>query len=119
MRLTADSPLRQTLLSTRAFLLASAGDDSGASEIARSIRQLEMARRGAGYIRTAGQDLTGPSVCWTLYAVEAIAAYIEYEGCMDSEEWWDILGQISCAVIYDIRAIGAFAWWLSCVGLNG
>jgi hypothetical protein len=120
MQLPAASPLRQTLLSTRALLLSSGGDDRGATDLSRAIAELERTRRGTGLIRTsAAQDLVGPSVCWSLYVVEAIAAYTEYEDCMANEQWWDIFGQAACALIYDIRAIGAFAWWLSCVGLNG
>ena len=119
LQLAADSPVHQTLLSTRALLLSSRGDDSGAREISRSIGRLELARSRAGHIRTSSEEQGGPGACWTLYAVEAIAAYIEYEGCMNGEEWWDLFGQISCAIIYEIRAIGAFAWWLSCVGLRG
>jgi hypothetical protein len=29
--------------------------------------------------------------------------------------WWDLFCMSACALIYDLRAIGAAAWWLSCV----
>jgi hypothetical protein len=119
LQLPADSPVSQTLSSTRALILSSKGDDAGARDIARTIGRIERARAGAVTVPVSEAEQGGPGTCWTLYAIEAIAAYIEYEGCMNGEEWWDLFGQISCAVIYEMRAIGAFAWWLSCVGLRG
>ena len=56
--------------------------------------------------------------CWTEYTAEAIAAWIEYENCVDSEQWWDVPGMLSCLAIYEMRAIGAFSVWASCVGLR-
>jgi hypothetical protein len=119
VQLPADSPVSQTLLSTRALILSSKGDRTGARDIARNIGRIELARAGAAAVPVSEAEQGGPGTCWTLYAIEAIAAYIEYEGCMNGEEWWDLFGQVSCAIIYEMRAIGAFAWWLSCVGLRG
>jgi hypothetical protein len=44
---------------------------------------------------------------------------MEYEDCMNNEQWWDVIGTQTCLWLYEVQAIGAFAWWLSCVGLNG
>jgi len=29
-----------------------------------------------------------------------------------------VLGMLACDVIYDMRAIGAFSWWVHCVALS-
>jgi hypothetical protein len=59
-----------------------------------------------------------PTDCWEAYTKEAIAAFIEYEDCMKNLSWWEVLDAAACAAIYDMRAIGAFSWWLKCVALN-
>jgi hypothetical protein len=58
-------------------------------------------------------EINGPGDCWDAYVEEAIEAYLEYEDCMAQQAWWDLL-----ATIYDIRAIGAFSWWITCVGFR-
>jgi hypothetical protein len=70
-------------------------------------------------VRPVGWADDGPEECWDAYAKEAIAAYIEYEECMYATKWWDLASQAACATIYEMRAIGAFAWWVKCVGLRG
>ena len=49
---------------------------------------------------------------------EVVAAFKEYEDCLAGLSWYEVFDWMSCAVIYDIRAIGAFAWYLKCVGLG-
>jgi hypothetical protein len=109
-----DSPVYQVLLSTRALLESATGQRAAALELAEwshSLKERSMVRR------ISMQNQGGPGDCWNLYALEAIAAYIEYEGCMANTAWWDIFGMTACALIYDLRAIGAFVWWLSCVNI--
>jgi len=113
--LPANSPARLPLLTTRAILLSASGDRSGAVELNAWI---QTARSGARVVRVGLQGMTATD-CWNEYAKEAIAAYMEYEECMKNEQWWDLLGQTSCALVYDMRAIGAMSWWISCVGLRG
>jgi len=64
------------------------------------------------------QDGDGPGECWDVYVEEAIEAYMDYEDCMAGEQWWDLAGQSGCALIYEMRAIGAFSWWVTCVGFR-
>jgi hypothetical protein len=59
-----------------------------------------------------------PTECWETYAKEAILAYKEYEDCTDDLAWYEVLDLAACAAIYDMRALGAFAWWLRCVGIG-
>jgi hypothetical protein len=109
------SPLRHSLLATRTLILTASGRADLGADPARGTRVLRTATVAAG---TSMED-EGPGNCWFEYAKEAIDAYLEYEQCMAGEQWWDLLGQAACAVIYEMRAIGAFSWWVSCVGLRG
>jgi hypothetical protein len=110
-----DSPLRRSAIVTRVMLLSLSGDAAGAEELAR----LARSTRDTVTVKPASfEEEGGPGECWYEYALEAIAAWKEYEDCYNSQAWYDILGKLGCATIYDVRAIGAFAWWMSCVGLK-
>lgn len=37
---------------------------------------------------------------------------------MKDLSWWEFLDEAACATVYDMRAIGAFSWWMKCVALN-
>ena len=52
------------------------------------------------------------------YAAEAIAAYMEYEDCMKNAALYDGVTQLGCVLIYDMRALGAFSWWIGCVSFK-
>jgi hypothetical protein len=66
---------------------------------------------------TAAQD-HGPGWCWDEYAKEAIAAFMELEDCLRSLRWYQVFGDHHCFFIYEMRALGAFAWWVKCVGIK-
>jgi hypothetical protein len=118
MQLPGHTPLRQTLFSTRALLLAFAGENADAlREVERSTRALTLTAPRLRFTRTSAT--ADPGECWDTYSKEAIAIYMEYEDCMNNEQWWDVIGTQTCLWLYEVQAIGAFAWWLSCVGLNG
>jgi len=106
------SPLRQSLMLTRAFLLSTWGDRSGIDDLRQWSRTAATRLRAT---RVALQLTAGE--CWAAYAIEAIAAYNEYMECTDGKSWYDLLDIAACALVYDVRAIGAFAWWLNCVSL--
>jgi hypothetical protein len=114
VRLSGASPVGHTLMLTRAFLLAMAGERDEALAVVRTARATLQAVR---IVRTGFGG--GPDDCWNEYAREAIAAYKELEDCMKNVAWYDIFGGAACTSIYDLRAIGAFSWYLSCVGLSG
>jgi hypothetical protein len=59
-----------------------------------------------------------PTECWDAYTKEAIAAYIEYEQCVKDLAWYEFLDLTACATIYDVRAMGAFSWWMRCVSIG-
>jgi hypothetical protein len=112
-----DSPLRHTALATRAMLLSASGDGTGVRELSNWARAArEKIEFKAASIE---EDQQGPGLCWYLYALEAIKIYIEYEECMQEAAWYDLLTMIGCAFLYDLQAIGAFSWWITCVGLRG
>jgi hypothetical protein len=110
IRVREDSPLRQALLSTRALIEGVAGKRDASRELAAWHRAL-----GEGRVRRVNVQ-NGPDDCWNEYAKEAIQAYKEYEQCMADEQWWDVIGMTGCALVYDVRALGAFTWYLTCVG---
>ena len=68
-------------------------------------------------VSQVGQTM-GPGDCWDQYAKEAIAAATELEDCERNVQWWDYFGYHRCNLIYEMRAIGAFSWWLKCVSLT-
>ena len=124
--LRSETPIQPLLLTTRAFILAAAGDGDGGRDLARWARQTAVAasaRPVALKVAWTGQEKEQdkgmtPTDCWNAYTKEAIAAYIEYEDCMRDLKWWQFLDEAACAAIYDMRAIGAFSWWMKCVALN-
>jgi len=106
------SPTGQTLLLTRAFLLSVAGERDQALAVVRTARAMLQTPRIV-------DARFGPGECWDEYVKEAVACYKEFEDCMRGLSWYDVIGKTACATIYDLRAIGAFSWWVSCVGLRG
>jgi hypothetical protein len=106
------SPVVPVLLTTRAFLLAATGDDRGADELRSWIRQ---ARSRVQVVRVS-QDRTADE-CWKEYTKEALAAWDEFSDCMLNIKWWNPFGESGCLLVYDTRALGAFSWYLDCVGL--
>jgi len=109
VKMSAASPVGHTLNLTRAFLLSVAGKGDEATAVAQAARaQLQTAR--------VIEARFGPDDCWNEYVREAVSAYDEYVDCQ-SHTVLDLLN--SCSIIYDMRAIGAFSWWVSCVGLSG
>ncbi len=110
VKMSAASPVGHTLSLTRAFLLGVAGRRDEAVGVAQAARaHLQTAR--------VVEARLGPDDCWNQYTKEAIAAYSEYVDCMNHTPWYDPIN--SCTIIYGMRAIGAFSWWVSCVGLSG
>jgi hypothetical protein len=113
--LRADAPTRVMLLSTRVLLQAGNPDPSTRADAAHLI---ESARTRTGRVTRVALEEDGPTDCWNKYAAEAIAAYMEYEDCMKQVKWYDLFGPAACALVYDMRALGAFSWWLGCVSFR-
>lgn len=116
------SPVTHSLLVTQAMLESALGRPDAGRALTRWVRRpVEgvKVRHVSGYVQDAQEMQEGPTDCWDEYVTEAIAAWMEYEQCVDAEEWWDAPGLLSCLLIYEMRAIGAFSWWVSCVGFRG
>jgi hypothetical protein len=105
------SPIEHQLKTTRAILLSMIGNQTGMV----AIRAMSAP---ASTPRVIPASLQTPTECWDTYVKEALTAFKEYEDCLAGVSWWEVFDWMSCAVIYDMRAIGAFAWWLRCVGLG-
>ena len=125
--LGSSTPIQPLLLTTRAFILAAAGNGDGGRELVRWARQAAIvanARPVALKVAWSSSDQdkqsssSSPTDCWEKYSKEAVAAYVEYEECMKDLHWWEFLDEAACATVYDMRAIGAFSWWMKCVALN-
>jgi len=117
-RIGADTgtPLHGLLLSTRMLLQAGEPDTATRTDAVRWIATALPVGR-AGVTRVA-LDEDGPGDCWAKYAAEAIAAYTEYEDCMKNAAWYDVVTQLGCVLVYDMRALGAFSWWIGCVSFR-
>jgi hypothetical protein len=114
IRLGNRSPIGHVLLLTRAMLQSATGEHDAGLALSRWAQTTSAALRVR---RAAFED--GPGDCWDEYAQEAIEAYSEYEDCMQNTAWWNLLGADDCAALYDLRALGAFSWWVTCVGIRG
>ena len=114
VRVRQDSPVHLAILTTRAWLESATGPSAAAAEIVawnRGLRQQLVTRR------VALQQ--GPGDCWDQYAKEAIRIATDYEDCLKDLAWYEIFDAMACATVYDVRALGAFAWWLKCIGAMG
>jgi hypothetical protein len=109
-----DSPLVQSLLTTRAMLESASG---GGTRVIAELQAWNGRLRERLAVRKVSVQKPGPGDCWQQYAKEAIAAWTEYEHCMADTSWWEIFDKAGCALVYDTRAIGAFLWYLDCIGV--
>jgi len=107
------SPAGHALLSTRAMLLTEIGDPRGGEELGRWIRSAQQA-----IALTPVSLQTGPGDCWATYTKEALATWAELEDCLKGVKWYDVGAEFVCGALYDLRAIGAFSWYLHCVALR-
>jgi hypothetical protein len=105
------SPLRPTLMATRAMFMDARGDSSGTKELAQFVRSSFVRT-----VRVSAQDRT-PSECWAEYQKEVLQAFDDMGYCIENVEWWNPFGNMGCSLIYDLRLIGAFTWYLNCVKL--
>jgi len=112
MQVSPKTPVAPLVLTTRAFLQSLSGDVSGYVAVGAWTRQALSTSRIVKVL-----DST-PGECWNEYVKEAVAAYDEMTDCVKNTAWWDLAGSSACHLIYDLRAIGAFSWWVSCVSLD-
>jgi hypothetical protein len=108
------SPLQPLLLTTRAFLLAARDDTSGGRELAAWITRT----RSAAHVVPAAFGQKTPTECWNAYGDELVDAYTEYVQCFQAIRWYTVFGPERCGAIYEMRILGAFTWWASCVSLR-
>ena len=108
------SPIQPLLLTTRAFLLAARDDTSGGRELAAWITRT----RSAAHVIPAAFGQKTPTQCWNAYGDELVDAYTEYVQCIQSIRWYEVFGMERCGAIYEMRILGAFTWWASCVSLR-
>jgi hypothetical protein len=105
------SPLNALFYMTRATLLSAVDDRAALAKVTHTV---STALREARAVRVVDE---GPGECWNEYAKEAIAAFMEFEDCVRNASLIQRLMGM-CEILYTMRASGAFAWWLKCVGLS-
>jgi hypothetical protein len=104
------SPLTMAILSTRNMLLGSGDVSAGRRQLGTIMEDVVAQMRP---VRVALQD--SPTDCWNKYVKEALLAWKEYEDCLESSGFF---GDFACDILYDMRAIGAFTWWMKCVAIS-
>jgi len=109
---SVSAPVAHVVSSTRHVLGALSGQPVPRPRLTfdRSVRP--RARLASTRIQTT------PGECWDIYAEEAIEIWMEYEDCVDTREWYDLIGYTACASVYDLRAIAAFSWYLKCTAIR-
>ena len=108
------SAIEPLLLTTRAFLMAARHDNTGARDLNTWMRNLKKPQM----VPVALAQRT-PSDCWKAYGDEVLDAYLDYVECVKNLTWYDIFGEKGCAVVYEVRILGAFTWYSGCVSLGG
>lgn len=106
----AYSPLTMAILSTRNMLLGTGDATAARRELGEIMGDVAGQLR---LTRVAIQD--SPTDCWNKYVREALAAWAEYEDCLKNSGFF---GDFACDILYDMRAIGAFTWWMKCVAIS-
>ena len=116
MTLNPNSVPGHALLLTRAMLQSLHGNDAGTAALAgwakKRATQISVVRA------RQDSDKDGPDYCWNTYVISAIKIWDEYVDCLSRCAWWDIPANFACGFIYDLRAEGAFAWWLKCTAIR-
>jgi hypothetical protein len=110
--LAANTLEGNAMLLTKAFLGSIWGEDAGTVEY----QQWAAGRVGRPRVTTVALATQGPGDCWDKYAAEAIRIMNDYVDCASSCNWRGFFCMNSCGLIYDIRAEGAFMWYMSCNG---
>ncbi len=108
------SAIEPLLITTRAFLLAAVRNQPVAPEMNRWVRDY----RSRTSIAKVSLEQRTPSDCWKAYGDEVLDAYLDYEDCVKNLHWYDPFGEKGCAVVYEVRIIGAFTWYSGCVSLG-
>ena len=114
MTLNPDSVAGHALLLTRALLQSVDGDRTGADAMAAWSKKQD----GRATVRRVNLEDSGPEYCWNTYAIAAMHIWDDYASCYDACTWYNYLCKGECALIYDLRAEGAFAWWLKCTAIR-
>ncbi len=114
MQIRQESPLQPLILSLRVLLESARGERYAAADLQTWHQRLQ----DRVVVRPVAQrDLTA-SQCWDEYAKEAIRAQIDYDHCVDGLSWYEVIDMGGCALVFDLRAVAAMAWYLRCVGLG-
>lgn len=98
-------------MTTRTMFLDARGDSTGTKELVKLVRTSRVQT-----VRVSLQERT-PSECWAEYQKEVLQAFDDMGYCIENVKWWNPFGNMGCSLVYDLRLVGAFTWYLNCVKL--
>ncbi len=116
-RLLDRSVLRPDILEGNALLLTRALLGSMWGESNGTVQYQHWAQTAAAPAKVVKARLAeGPGACWDSYAAEAIRIMDDYTQCGSGCGWSGYFCLGACGLIYDLRAEGAFMWFMKCSG---
>jgi hypothetical protein len=116
-RLLDRAALRPDVLEGNALLLTRALLGSLWGESTGMVQYQHWAQAAAARTRVVkAVSSAGPGECWDSYAAEAIRIMNDYLDCGNGCGWSGYFCLGSCGFVYDVRAEGAFVWFMSCNG---
>jgi hypothetical protein len=110
----ATTPVAPLVWGVKVVVHAAMGDGRAFTRVPR----LARSQPGRTALLPVGLQDHGPGWCWDEYTKEAIKAQLEVEDCLRGLKWYDFFGDDACWLIFEMRALGAFAWWVKCVGFS-
>ena len=111
LRLDPATTTGQALTLTRALVQSVLGDRRGTRAV---VLGLGPTSRRAGLV-TARLG-PSPSDCWDTYGTAATQTANDYADCYNSTTWYNVVGRLGCATLYDIEAECDWVEYLNCAG---
>ena len=108
--------LRPDVLEGNALLLTKALLGSMWGESTGTVQYQRWAQAAVTQAKVVKARVSGPGECWDSYAAEAIRIMDDYIQCGGGCGWSGFFCLGSCGFIYDLRAEGAFMWYMRCNG---
>jgi hypothetical protein len=116
-RLLDRAVLRPDVIEGNALLLTRALLGSMWGESAGTVQYQHWAQAATAKARVVkAMVASSPGECWDEYAAEAIRIMDDYIDCGNTCGWSGYFCLGSCGFIYDLRAEGAFMWYVRCNG---
>ena len=109
--LRPDSLEGNALMLTKALLGSFFGETIGTAQYQQWAR---ATMNRAKVVRAVA--VAGPAECWDQYAAETIRIADDYIDCANGCHWSGFFCMAGCGFLYEVRAEGAFMWYMRCSG---